>query len=171
MVKFKNLVQGDILSFVAADNKYKAILCTAVKKDRSPHSCDFAATTYSSENLPTLDNILQCDFYGRPNAQSSSFPYPQTAINVMWEVHPEIKPYILGSYGLTIWNVDLKPFEGNFELIGNLNIVSDLLMNGNGSVNASSWDFFSDFFAGNGLDKLLERGHKPFSIRAIVMPE
>ncbi len=36
MAKITDINRGDLLTFKAADNKYKMLLCTSTRKDRSP---------------------------------------------------------------------------------------------------------------------------------------
>ena len=43
----------------------------------------------------------------------------------MWNLHPEINPYHLGSYGFLIWRKDFLNFRDNFELIGNIEIIDN----------------------------------------------
>lgn len=59
-------------------------------------------------------------------------------------------------------------FQENFEIIGNLEIVNNLDKNGNGSMNASDWDFLRDFFNGEYHHLLLNRGQKLFRIESII---
>jgi hypothetical protein len=102
MIKSGFLIPGDVLSFLAADNKYKAVLCTGIYNERSPHYYNFAATTYSSEVKPSLQDISQAGFYGVTTKNNEYFPYSELESENMWKVHPEIRPYVLGSYGFTI---------------------------------------------------------------------
>lgn len=39
--KIKDINQGDILTFIADDGKYKAIICTSVNKEKSPQNWCF----------------------------------------------------------------------------------------------------------------------------------
>ena len=86
-----------------------------------------------------------CNFLGIGNIANDYFKYPDKQLNKMWTIHPEIKPYFLGSYGVLIWRKDFIKFRDNFELIGNLKIVDNLDKNGNGSMNASDWTFLNQF--------------------------
>ena len=86
----------------------------------------------------------------------------------MWTIHPNIQPYFLGSYTLTIWRKDFMKFRDNMEYIGRLNIIDNLDKNGNGSVNASNLDFLKDFFNEKHKSLLKERGQELFRIIAII---
>ena len=169
MIKPQSLAQGDVLSFLADDNKYKAMLCTSVHNDRSPQYCYFAATTYSSATKPSLEDILYSNFYGIGNTRSEYFAYTESELEHMWAIHPEVKPYFLGSYHFIIWKKDLRAIQSNLELVGNLSIISNLDMHGNGGVNASSWDFLRQFFTDSGLNKLSERGQRTYSLKSILI--
>ncbi|MBV8391082.1 MAG: hypothetical protein JO080_14850 [Mucilaginibacter sp.] len=169
MVKVQSLSPGDVLSFLADDNKYKAMICTSVHNNRSPQYCTFAATTYSSYNKPSLVDILHSDFYGVGNTKSEYFAYSESELENMWTVHPEVKPYFLGSYPFIIWKKDLRKFQINLELVGNLNIVRNVHLHGNSGVNASSWDFLRQFFTDTKLNTLLERGQRTYRLRSILI--
>lgn len=169
MSKRQSLVIGDVLSFKGADKKYKAIICTGIYSHHSPHYYEFAATTYSDENKPSLVDIINSKFYGVSN--NKSFAYSKLELDNMWTIHPEVKPYYIGSYGFLIWRKDLRTFYDELELIGNINIVHNLAQNGNGSVNASSLNFFRDFFAFDSLNILLERGQETYQIKSILLDE
>ena len=167
MIKAQSVAVGDILSYLAADGKYKAIICTSVRKETSPHLFEFALTTYDSVLKPTLENILSSEFYGVVSLRNEYFPYSESEVEEMWLIHPEIIPNIIGSYSLIIWKKDLKQFESSLEMVGNVSIVTNVDRNGNGSVNASSWDFLR-----KSTPQLMEnmsfRGQKIYQIKAIV---
>ncbi|TSJ40599.1 hypothetical protein FO440_12680 [Mucilaginibacter corticis] len=169
MSKRQSLVIGDILSFKGIDKKYKAIICTGIYKDHNPHYYEFAATTYSDENKPSLVDIINSKFYGVGN--NKSFDYSKLELDNMWKIHPEVKPYYIGSYGFLIWKKDLRTFYSELELVGNINIVHNLAQNGNGSVNASSLNFLRDFFAFDSLNILLERGQETYQVKSILLGE
>ncbi|WP_215226684.1 hypothetical protein [Echinicola shivajiensis] len=168
MSKIKNINQGDVLTFIANDGKYKAIICTSVYKEKSPQNFTFATTTVDQADLPSIDEVIKHDFYGIGNIKAGFFKYSELEINNMWNQHPEIEPYHLGSYGLIIWRKDFMKFRDNFSLIGNLNIVDNLDKNGNGSMNLSDWTFLKDFFDQKFKGILLERGQNPFKMKAII---
>lgn len=165
----KDINKGDLLVFKATDDKYKALLCTSTYKDKSPQHFTFALLTYDSVTKPTLANILDCNFWGIGNTQNDLFRYSDNELSRMWIIHPEIKPNFLGSYGLLIWRKDFMKFRDNFELIGNLKIVEHLDKNGNGSMNASDWNYLSQFFSGNYISVLSNRGQQPFKLKAILV--
>jgi hypothetical protein len=171
MQKITDIHQGDLLTFRAVDNKYKVLLCTSTYKVRSPQYFTFAALTYDSSDKPTITNIIDCDFLGIGNTKNDYFKYSDIELTKMWTIHPETKPYYLGSYGLTIWRKDFMKFRDNFEVIGNLKIVDNLDKNGNSSMNASGWIFLNQFFSGNYNLVLSNRGQKPFKLKSILVDE
>lgn len=168
MTAIKEIHKGDILTFKSLDNKYKAILCTSCYREKSPYSFTFAALTVDSEEKPKLDNILETNFYGVGNIKDDHFKYSETERTKFWAMHPEIKPYSLGSYGLIIWRKDFIKFRDKVELIDNINIVDNLDKNGRGGMNASDWNFLTDFFTDKYTRILEERGQRTFKVKSIV---
>ncbi|WP_222982515.1 hypothetical protein [Flagellimonas meishanensis] len=168
MRNVKEVNKGDVIAFKANDQRYKALLCTSTFKERSPHYFTFAALSTNQEELPNLEEIQESCFYGIGNRKDSTFGYSENELVIMWSVHPEIKPYFLGSYGLTIWRKDFIKFRENLVFVGQLNIIENLDMNGNGSINASDWDFLKDFFDEKYTSNLAEKGQKLFKIKAII---
>lgn len=168
MKKISNINQGDLLTFKANDEKYKALLCTSTYKEESPHYFYFAALTYDDFEKPTVANILHYDFWGIVNSKDYHFKYSDIELNRMWTFHAEIKPYVLGSYGLLVLRKDFMKFRENFEVIGNLKIVDNLDKNGNGGMNASDLSFIKDFFSDKINSILPDRGQKSFKLKAIV---
>jgi len=168
MKKISDINQGDLLTFKAADERYKVMLCTSTNKDKSPHNFTFAALTYDDKEKPTVEKILHSDFWGIGNTKNDYFKYSDIELNQMWRLHPDIKPFYLGSYGLVIWRKDFLKFRDNFELISYLKIVDNLDKNGNGSMNASDWEFIKDFFANKINSIMPDRGQKTFKIKAII---
>ena len=168
MKKIKDINKGDVLAFKASDNQYKIIICTSVFKDKSPQNFTFAATVIDQLELPSISEILNNNFFGIGNRKNDHFQYSNDEVQTMWNIHPEIKPYHLGSYGFLIWRKDFVKFSHNFELIGNIAIVDNLDLNGNGSVNASDWEFLKTFFNKNLQEVLKSRGQQLFKVKAIV---
>jgi len=166
--KIKDINQGDVLTFKAGDERFKALLCTSTYKDKSPQSFTFAALTIDEQEKPTRQRIIESEFFGIGNTKNEYFKYPAEELDRMWSIHPEIKPYFLGSYGLTIWRKDFLKFRDKFELIGNLDIADNLDKNGNGSMNASDWDHLRDFFNVKYNSVLLGRGQKLFKVASIL---
>ena len=87
----------------------------------------------------------------------------------MWAIHPEIKPCFLGSYGLIIWRKDFMKMSDQFEIIQNIKIVHNLDKNGIAIMNASDWDYLSQFFASDFISVLKNRGQKLFKLNSIVI--
>lgn len=168
MNKIKDINKGDVIAFKADDQKYKALLCTSTHKEKRPQNFTFAALTVDQEELPSLTNIQESFFYGIGNRKDGYFKYSEPELEKIWTIHPEIKPYFLGSYGLTIWRKDFMKFRNNIEYIGHLNIIDNLDKNGSGSVNASDWDFIKDFFNEKYKSILADRGQKLFKTIAII---
>ncbi len=169
MPKITDINQGDLLTFRATDNKYKVLLCTSTYKDKSSKNFTFAALTYDSLDKPTIANILDTEFLGIGNTKNDYFKYSEIELNKMWNIHPETKPYFLGSYGLIIWRKDFMKFRDNFEIIGNVKIVDNLDKNGNGSMNASGLTFLNQFFSDNYISVLSNRGQKPYKLKSILV--
>jgi hypothetical protein len=168
MQKIKDVNQGDLLTFKGADGNYKTLLCTSTHKDKSPQYFTFAALTYDSIDKPTIEKILETEFFGIGNRKSDYFKYEDDELNKMWTVHPEVKPYYLGSYGLTISRKDFMKFRDNLELIDNIKIVDHLDKNGSGGMNASDWKFLQDFFNGKFRTVLPGRGQTTYKVKAIL---
>lgn len=168
MKKITDINQGDLLTFKATDERYKVILCTSTYKEKSPQNYTFAALTYDEKEKPTVESIVNSNFWGTGNTKHDFFKYSDVELNQMWSLHPDVKPYFLGSYALIIWRKDFLKFRDNFELISNLKIVENLDKNGNGSMNASAWEFIKDFFAKKINSVLPDRGQKIFNIKAII---
>ena len=167
MNKIRTINQGDILLFKANDDRYKAILCTGTYKERSPHHFTFAAKTINAKEKPSLNEILSAGFFGIGNRKADFFNYLDEEVRKMWHIHPEIAPYHLGSYGLTIWRKDFMKFRQNLELAGHIEIVNHLDKNGDSGVNASSWDFLKNFFT-DFENILSKRDQKVFKLEAII---
>lgn len=168
MKKISDLNQGDLLTFKANDEKYKVLLCTSTFKEKSPQNFTFAALTCDDTQKPTAEKILNSEFWGIGNRKNDYFKYSDIELNQMWRIHPETKPYFLGSYGLIIWRKDFMKFRDNFELIDNLKIVDNLDKNGNGGMNAGDWNYIKDFFSDKINIVLSERGQKAFKVKAIL---
>jgi len=169
MTTIKEINKGDVFTFKGSDNRYKAILCTSCYTDKSPNNFIFAALTSDSEVRPKLDNILETSFYGVGNIKDDYFKYSEAERAKIWRIHPEIKPYSLGSCGLIIWRKDFMKFRDKMELIGNLDIVDNLDKNGSNGVNASDWNVLNELFT-DSYKRILEeeRGQKTFKVKSIV---
>lgn len=168
MQKIKCINKGDVLTFKASDNKYKLMICTSYYKDRSPFRFNVAALNYSSDKMPVLNDVLDCEFYGIGNRMSEYFKYSQKELDKMWTIHPDVKPYSLGSYGLLICRKDFMTFRDNFELICNLDIVDNLDKNGNGGMNTSALHALDDLFVNKLTVLEKDRGQRKFKIEAVV---
>ncbi|MFI5450557.1 hypothetical protein ACHMWN_00195 [Pedobacter sp. UC225_61] len=167
MPTITDINQGDLLTFKANDNKYKVLLCTSTYKEKSPQNFTFSALTYDSLEKPTTANVMDTEFFGIGNGKND-FKYSDNELHKMWSIQPEIKPCLLGSYGFIIWRKDFMMFRDNFEIIGNLNIVDHLDKNGNGSMNASDWEFIQDFFANRINSVMSDRGQQTFKLKAVI---
>ncbi len=168
MQKIKDINKGDIFAFKSTDGRYKALLCTSMYKEKSPQNFTFAALTYDNLKKPTIENICESEFYGIANRKSNIFKYSDIELERMWNIHPEVKPYDLGSYGLIIWRKDFMKLHENFELIGNIKIVDHLDKMGSGSMNASDWNYLQDFFNKKFKTVLFDKGQIAYKIKAIL---
>lgn len=168
MATIKEINKGDVFTFKDLDNRYKAILCSGCYKKKSPHNFTFAALAFDNKDKPSLEDIYETDFYGIGNIKDDHFQYSPSEREKIWATHPEVKPYSLGSYGLFIWRKDFMKFRDKVELIGNLDIIDNLDKNGRSGVNASDWNFLTDFFTHKYKIVLEERGQKRFKVRSII---
>lgn len=169
MELIKDVNQGDVLTFKANDGKYKAILCTSTYKERSPFNYTFAALSYDAFERPKLDDIRESYFYGKGNIKDDHFRYSDAQREKIWIVHPEIRPYSVGGYGLIIWRKDFMKFRDKIEFVGNLKIVNHLDKNGSGGMNASGWSVLGDFFVDRYKSVLEGRGQTTYKVEAIVI--
>ena len=71
-MKIKDINQGDILTFKADDKRYKALLCTSTYKEKSPQHFTFAALTIDELEKPSLDKIIESEFFGIGSAKNIS---------------------------------------------------------------------------------------------------
>lgn len=167
--KINEINQGDLLTFIAADGKYKVLLCTNTYKEKSPHNFTFCVLTYDHVEKPTIEIILESSFFGVGNTTKNNFyKHSDEELNKMWAFYPKIKPCLLGSYNFIIWKKDFMKFRDHFEFIENLKIVDNIDKNGNGGVNASSWDFLKSFFNENFNTIMSERGQEIFKLKSII---
>jgi hypothetical protein len=169
MPKNIDITHGDLISFKASDGNYKVLLCTSTFKERIPQYFTFAALTYNSSIKPDLSNILSIEFLGIGDTRNDLFKYPEIQLEKMWHIHPEIKPSLLGSYGLIIWRKEFMKMSDHFEIIQNIKIVDNLDKNGNGSMNASDWNYLNQFFASDFISVLKNRGQKLFKLNSIII--
>jgi hypothetical protein len=168
MQKIKEIRQGDLLAFIAGDNRYKALLCTSTYIEKSPQYYTFAALAYDNTEKPTEDGLRESEFFGADNTKNDHFNYSDQELDNMWAIYPTIKPNILGSYGFTIWRKDFMKFRDHFEYIGNLSIVNNLDKNGKGSMNASDWSFLKEFFCERYKTVLPDKGQQKFLVKSIL---
>jgi hypothetical protein len=168
MHKIRVVNQGDVLTFKVAGGRHKALLCTSTYKERSPQNFTFAALTYDSVDEPTVESICESEFYGIGNRKSDYFKYSDSELRRIWTIHPEIKPYDLGSYGLIIWRKDFMKFRDNFKLVGNIDIIDHLDKNGSGGINASDWSFLQSFFNEKFETFFPDKGQRVFKVKAIL---
>lgn len=168
-MKITNISKGDILAFKGKDEKYKIIFCTSTYKERSPYHFTFAGTDINQNEKPTIKNAIESNFFGIENRVNKYSPYfKEEEIKQMWRLHPEINPYHLGSYGFIIWRKYFLKFRDKVELIGNIEIVNNLDLNGNGSMNSSSWKSLNNVFSNN-LEAIMgQRGQKKYQVKAII---
>lgn len=79
--KIKDVDTGDILTFKASDSHYKVIFCVDSYRERSPFHFTFGGTTIDQTSLPTIDEVINCEFYGIGNRKSSFWNYKEEQLN------------------------------------------------------------------------------------------
>ncbi|MFB3387710.1 hypothetical protein [Flavobacterium sp. LAR06] len=169
MEKIKDIHQGDLLTFKDVSGKYKVLLCTSTYKERSPHTFTFCALNIDTIEKPTVAAIKESSFFGVEHTTKSNFyKHSDEELEKMWTIHPEIKPYLLGSYNFIIWKKDFMKFRDNFESMGNLKIVNNIDKSGNGGVNASSWEYLKNLFNEKLLEMMSEKDQKAFKLKSII---
>lgn len=62
MKKFNKISIGDVLAFNLNNGFYRVFICTKREIERSPHFYIFACLNYNSKRIPTIDEVLECDF-------------------------------------------------------------------------------------------------------------
>ncbi len=144
MKKIKDIHIGDFLTFKASDGYYRVLFCSNIQKSRSPYSFNFCATTIKLSTKPTIQDIRNSYYFGKGNRNSHKFD--ENELKKMWAIHPEIKPYFLGSYALFIMRKDFMSFRDRFEFICNLPILEKLEQNGDGGMNSSNISILDDLF-------------------------
>lgn len=164
----KQMSTGDALAFKAIDGSYRVLLCTSIYQKTSPHYYYFAALNYDDIIKPTVERIMESEFFGVGNTMNEYFKYAESKLEKMWSFYPEIKPYCIGSYGLLILKKDLSKFRHEFEYISNVPIVDNLDKHGNGSMNSSSWGFLQVFFSSDYGKSFTERGQRCFKVKAMI---
>jgi len=167
-MKIKNIQRGDILAFKGKDGKYRVIFCTSTYKIRSPHLYHFGATDIVTKNKPSLKETIECNFYGIGLKWNESSLFNINELKRMWEFHPEIEPYGLGTYDFLIGRKEFMTFRDKFEFIGNIEIIGHLDKNGNSGVNAGSWDVLNEIFINDFDEVMAYRGQKKFKFKAII---
>lgn len=169
MEKIKDIHQGDLLTFIDTNDKYKVLLCTSTYKERSPHSFTFCMLTIDTPEKPAIEVIKESSFFGIGHTTKNNYyKYSDEELEKMWTIHPEIKPYLLGSYNFIIWKKDFMKFRDNFEFTGNLKIVNNIDKNGNGGVNSSSWEYLKHLFNEKLHEIMSEKDQKTFKLKAIT---
>jgi hypothetical protein len=168
MRQIKDINKGDVFAFQGLDERYKAILCTSTLKVRRPFLFEFTALTIDTLIKPSLEDIVATDFYGKGNRYDEYFEYSEAEKLKMWRVHPEIKPYCLGSYGLGISRRDFMKARDHFHFLGNLNVVDHLDKHSGSGMNASDWDFLKEFFTDKFKTVFQERGLNTYRVAAII---
>jgi hypothetical protein len=168
MKTLKDIAVGDVLAFKAADGHYKGLICTSIYKDKSPYHFIFCALTYSNILVPTIEDVKGGSFFGVGTSKGDYFKYSEDEVERMWDVHPEIKPYVLGTYRFFILRKDFMQFYDNMLFVGNLDILDNLDLNGNGSLNASAWDYLKDSFNDSLPLVMADRRQRVFKVRAII---
>ena len=82
--------QGDVFTFLAADNRYKVIICTSIYKARSPHYCIFAALTYDNEEIPVIEDAINSGFWGKAVYRAVILNIRTLKFNVCGNIIPKL---------------------------------------------------------------------------------
>ena len=139
--KIKDIKQGDFLTFKASDDEYRVIFCIDVCKRSSPIMFTFAASTYKSKDKPTYEALLNSSFYGRGDREDFFKSYTDEDSRQIWNVHPEIKPYVLGAYHINVLRKEFMKVRDKFEFLINLNILENLYQYGNGGIYCGTMEY------------------------------
>lgn len=167
--KIPNIEVGDFFSFKASDEYHRVIFCIGVYNERSPFFFTFAATTISTKNKPSKEEIYQSGFYGIVNRKNLYFKTEQNINSGMWkDHHPEIEPFFLGAYGLLISRKELMHSREDFEFIVNLPIIENLQQAGNGSINVNGLEYLDKLFVTNIDEFMAEKRQKAIVISSIL---
>ncbi len=170
ILNIENIEIGDFLSFRDTNKNFRVLFCVSVFKEKEPFYFNFAATTINQKNKPTKEQIIESGFYGIVNRKKLYFKTDENANSKMWkDHHPEINPFLVGVYGLTIWLKDLIRFQEHFEFIENIPILKNLHLSGNGSMNASSLESLNKLFISNIDEVMSERRQKAVVISSILL--
>jgi hypothetical protein len=168
-IKDKNIQVGDFFSFKTLDGTYRVIFCIETQVAKSPFYYWFAATTINTTYRPTKQDIMECGFYGIVNRKKFYFKTVKNAESIMWkDDFPELNPFIVGVFHLTINRKDLLKFQEDFEFIENLPIHEKLHMTGNSGMNASSQESLNKLFLSD-IDKYMGiQGQKSIVLTCIL---
>lgn len=168
MKKLDKISIGDVLTFNLNNGFYRVFICTKREIERSPHYYIFSCLNYNSKRVPTVAEVLECDFFGAITRSTNYLPYSDAENEKIWSFYPNIRPNILGNYGILISRKDLMKFNDRIEKICNFKIIENLDLHGTGSMNASSWDYINEFFDEDYKKIFLERGQNLFKVKSIV---
>jgi hypothetical protein len=168
-IKDRNIQVGDFFSFKTVDGTYRVLFCVYSQVKKSPFYYTFATTTINSTYRPTKNDIMECGFYGIVNRKKFYFKTLKNAESIMWkDDFPELNPFIVGVFHLTIYRKDLFKFEGDFEFIENLPIHENLHMTGNSGMNASSQESLNKLLLSD-IDKFMSiHGQKSIVLTCIL---
>lgn len=107
-------------------------------------------------------------FYGAITRSTNYLPYSDAENEKIWSFYPNIKPSILGNYGILISRNELIKFNQRIVQICNFKIIDNLDLHGTGAMNADSWDYINEFFDVDYEKILLERGQNLFKLGSIL---
>lgn len=169
MAKIKDIKQGDLLTFITAENKFRILLCTSANKEKSPQNFTFCVLDYNEAQKPAFEDIENLNFFGVGNmTKKNHYNYSEQELEKMWFFHPETKPCLLGSFSFIIWRKDFMNCRENFDFIGNLDILPNIDKNGNGGLNASDWFFLQNFFDEKFNNLMRQESQNLFKLKAIT---
>ncbi len=169
IIKDKNIQVGDFFSFKTLDGTYRVLFCVDTQVKKSPFYYTFATTTINSTYRPTKNDIMECGFYGIVNRKKFYFKTLKNAESIMWkDDFPELNPFIVGVFHLTIYRKDLLKFQEDFEFIENLPIRKNLHLTGNSCMSANSQESLNKLFLSD-IDKFMSiQGQKSIVLTCIL---
>lgn len=156
-------------SFKALDGNYRVIFCVETQITKSPFYYWFATTTINSSHRPTKQDILECGFYGIVNRKKFYYKTKKNAESIMWkDDFPELNPFIVGVFHLTINRKDLLKFQEDFDFIKNIPIREKLHLTGNSGMYASNRESLNKLFNSDIDNYMGIHGQKSIILTCII---
>ena len=159
---------GSVIVFKNAFGNYKAWICISVRSGAKAPYFYFMCLDFEGVDIPSLASIQGCNYYGSGNMLNPVEPWSESSLEQVWRIHPEVKPCHVGAYGLMVTRKDWKAMEAKFQFIGQLNLLPNLELHGNGSMLIKTFEFVQQFFDSSENQVFKERGQKQFKVAAVV---